>query len=229
MARGRIISRTLGTSRKFAALTGKLGEFSAALFPLLVAWSDDFGRLEGDAFTIKYRVWPVSSRGETDFQAALELLSRVGLIELYLVEDRQYVAILAFNDHQSGLHRRTVSKLPDPPSLTTPVVAPQNGRGTAVSAAGVYLTHYQELYRKIQGQPYLGKSTIQKTKDLHAAHEMSEAYSADDLLKITEFFLRIDAENHPKAKFMVGHQRTLPMLKSLIGDIATHLKIHSVT
>lgn len=228
MARGRIISRTLGTSRKFAALTGRLGEFSAALFPLLVAWSDDFGRLEGDAFTIKHRVWPTSRRSEKDFQDGLTLLDRVRLIDLYTVQDQQYVVILAFDDHQSGLHKRTISKLPTPPSVGEDLMlVPQNGVGP--SRAGVYLKKYYALYRKIQGQPYLGKATMQKTKDLHAAHEMCEAYGEDDLILITEFFLQIDPEKHAKAKFMAGHQRTLPMMKTLAADIAKHLKIRAVT
>ena len=226
MARGRIISRTLGTSRKFAALTGRLGEFSAALFSLLVAWSDDFGRLEGDAFTVKHRVWPTSGRPEKDFQESLKLLHRVGLIELYVIEEQQYVVIVAFDDHQYLNRKRTTSKFPDPPSFVELPVVP-NGAGA--SPTGVYLKKYQALYRKIQGQPYLGNTTTQKTKDLHAAHEMCEAYSADDLLKMTEFFLNIDPEKHAKAKFMAGQQRTLPMLKSLVGDIAKHLKIRAIT
>ena len=226
MARGRIISRTLGTSRKFAALTGRLGEFSAALFPLLVAWSDDFGRLEGDAFTVKHRVWPTSVRPEKDFQESLKILDRVGLIELYTVESQQFVVITAFDDHQYLNRKRTTSKFPDPPTFVEFPVVP-NGAGA--SPTGVYLKKYQALYRKIQGQPYLGNTTTQKTKDLHAAHEMCEAYRADDLLKMTEFFLNIDPEKHAKAKFMAGQQRTLPMMKSLVGDIAKHLKIRAVT
>ena len=58
MARGRMISKTLGSSVRFTELqdhAGKLGEFSAALFCLLVANSDDFGRLEGDAKSVKWR------------------------------------------------------------------------------------------------------------------------------------------------------------------------------
>ena len=76
MARGRMISKTLGTSQKYAKLTGSLGEFAAALFPLLISHCDDFGRLESDAFTIKVRVWPTSRRSEKQFQNALLLLDK---------------------------------------------------------------------------------------------------------------------------------------------------------
>jgi len=50
MAQRRMISRNLGSSRKFHAVNakcGKLGDFAQALFPLIVVNADDFGRLEG--------------------------------------------------------------------------------------------------------------------------------------------------------------------------------------
>ena len=65
MAQRRMISRNLGSSRKFHAVNarcGQLGDFAQALFPLIVVNADDFGRLEGDAFTVKHKVFPVSPR-----------------------------------------------------------------------------------------------------------------------------------------------------------------------
>ena len=96
MARGRMISKSLGTSRKFAALSGPLAEFSAALYPLIISHTDDFGRLEGDSFTIKHRVWPTAHRDEAEFQGALEQLRSVGLIKLYLVGEQQYGEVVGF-------------------------------------------------------------------------------------------------------------------------------------
>ena len=51
MAQRRLISRSLGSSRRFHALyerAGKLAEFAQSLYPLLVCNADDFGRLPGD-------------------------------------------------------------------------------------------------------------------------------------------------------------------------------------
>jgi hypothetical protein len=118
MARGRLISRTLGSSRKFAALqqtAGKLGEFAQSLYPLLVANSDDYGRMAGDAFTVKHAVFPTSPRREDDFLAAIQSMHRVRLIHWYEANGLQLIQIMDFEAHQPGLHKRTGSKFPEPP------------------------------------------------------------------------------------------------------------------
>ncbi len=115
MARGRIISRTLGTSRRFSELAdrcGKLGEFAQALYPLVVVSTDDHGRMHGDAFTVKHAVWPTSHRGIGDFDKALDAMHAVGLIARYAVNDVMYLQIQGFDDHQTGLHKRRESKYP---------------------------------------------------------------------------------------------------------------------
>jgi hypothetical protein len=118
MARARMLSRSLTTSRKFAKLqttAAELSEFCQLLFPLLVTYSDDHGRMPGDAFTVKYSVFPVSPRSEAEFDLALDHLHQVGLLERYTVEDEQYLQILKFEVHQTGLHKRIASKYPSPP------------------------------------------------------------------------------------------------------------------
>lgn len=119
MARGRMISKTLSTSQKRAALhtaVPDLAEFCQAIYPLLVAHADDFGRLQGDAFTVKHAIDPTSPRSLTDFERALQGLNDVGLIQWYLVQGRRFVQIENFDPHQIGLHKRTDSKFPDPGS-----------------------------------------------------------------------------------------------------------------
>lgn len=113
-----MISGSLGSSRKFHALlgkAGKLGEFAQALYPLIVAHSDDFGRLEGDAFTIKHKVFPSSPRTEEDFRKVIQAMNDVGLVHLYTVDDVRCIQVGAFEPHQSGLHKRTKSRFPEPP------------------------------------------------------------------------------------------------------------------
>lgn len=122
MARGRLISRTLGSSRKFAALAvnaGRLGEFAQALYPLLVSHSDDFGRQAGDAFTVKHAVFPTSPRREADFAAALLAMDRVGIVQLYEADGQQVVQIVDFDEHQPGLTKRTRSRFPGIPENFT--------------------------------------------------------------------------------------------------------------
>lgn len=112
MARGRMISKSLSTSERRAALhtvVPKLAEFCQQLYPLLVAHADDFGRLSGDAFTVKHAVDPTSPRPLHDFERALAALDQVGLVVCYEAEGRQLIEIANFELHQQGLHKRTKS------------------------------------------------------------------------------------------------------------------------
>jgi hypothetical protein len=119
MARGRMISKTLGTSsEKFARLRIEhpdIGLLAQALYPLLVANSDDFGRQKGDAFTVKHSVWSTAPDDQATFERALEAIRSVGLIVRYTVDGSCYLEIVQFDAHQQGLHRRTESQFPDPP------------------------------------------------------------------------------------------------------------------
>jgi len=112
-----MISKSLSTSRRFAHLNteaGDLAEFSQTLFTLLVVHADDFGRLSGDTFTIKHLVFPTSPRTLEHFDTALGALVRVGLIKRYSVNGNDYLEIERWDDHQTGLHKRTKSRVPEP-------------------------------------------------------------------------------------------------------------------
>lgn len=112
-----MISKSLSTSRKFAALfteAGELAEFSQTLFMLLVTHSDDYGRLPGDVFTVKHLVFPTSPRSLEEFTQALEALNRVKLVKSYHSKGSDCIQIEQFDDHQMGLHKRVNSRLPEP-------------------------------------------------------------------------------------------------------------------
>jgi hypothetical protein len=118
MARGRMLSKSLSTSEKRAALhgvAGRLAEFAQQLYPLLLAHADDFGRQQGDIFTVKHAIDPSSPRSDADFAVALKCLHNVGLIIWYEVDGRKFVQVNNFDQHQVGLHKRTSSKFPEPP------------------------------------------------------------------------------------------------------------------
>lgn len=116
-----MISKSLSTSEKYCRLhdvAPALADFCHALYPLLVAHSDDFGRQPGDLFTVKHVVIPVSPHSLDDLASALGHLNDVGLIRWYESGGRKYIAIVDFEQHQSGLHKRTESKFPEPPELS---------------------------------------------------------------------------------------------------------------
>lgn len=140
MARGRMISKSLSTSRRFVALHDRAGagaEFAQVLYVLLTAHADDFGRMAGDAQSVKLLAVPGSPRNFREVQEALDHLNAVGLIECYAAEDGdKFIAINKFDEHQSGLHKRTASKFPEPPgnSRKLPEIPAQlngiEGKGT---------------------------------------------------------------------------------------------------
>jgi hypothetical protein len=103
MARGRIISKSLSTSQRYAALNthaGRLAEFCQALYPLLVAHADDWGCVQGDVFTVKHLVDPTSPRKLSDFELALKHMHNVGLITWYESDGKRVVYVRGFSAHQ---------------------------------------------------------------------------------------------------------------------------------
>lgn len=117
-----MLSRTLGSSRRFnavAALANGDGEFAQLLFTLLIPHADDFGRMVGDAFTVKLQVFPASARTVEDFAAALDALDAAELITVYAVERDIWLQVNKFDEHQRGLANRTASRIPSPPTTPT--------------------------------------------------------------------------------------------------------------
>lgn len=117
MAKRRMVAASLGSSRKFADIpthAGPLAEFAQCLYVLLITHADDFGRQSGDAFTVKFAVFPTSPRPESDFNAALRALHLSGLIAWYEIDGAQVLEITEFERFQTGLHKRTASRFPGP-------------------------------------------------------------------------------------------------------------------
>src|SRR4051812_9410053 len=118
MARGRMISKTLGTSsKKFARLrtvAADVGQFAQTLYMLLVVNADDFGRLQGDGWTVKHSVWPTAPEDEDSFARAIAAMHDVGLLVKYEVDGNVYLQVVKFDPHQQGIHKRTASKFPNP-------------------------------------------------------------------------------------------------------------------
>jgi hypothetical protein len=145
-----MIAKSLSTSQRYAQLhqvAGRRAEFCQALYPLLVAHADDFGRLAGDVFTVKHMVVPTSPRSEADVGHALEALQKVGLIDWYDGDGRKCIQIWNFDAHQAGLHKRTRSAFPEPSGKLQEIPSElkrreqkgteQNGSGTSRRRANV--------------------------------------------------------------------------------------------
>jgi len=122
MARGRMLSKSFSTSERRGRLhelyPPAVADYAQSLYMLTIAHTDDWGRAAGDAFTVKYDIDPISRHGLEDVAQALEALAAVGLIVRYREGDHWWLAIVDFDPHQAGLHKRTPSRIPEPPGTS---------------------------------------------------------------------------------------------------------------
>jgi hypothetical protein len=165
MARGRMLSKSLSTSEKRAALhgvAGRLAEFAQQLYPLLLAHADDYGRQHGDIFTVKHAIDPSSPRSDADFAIALKCLHNVGLIVWYEVGERKFIQITNFDQHQAGLHKRTAPRFPEVPG--------NSGKFRDIPETSVIPTNGQIPERRKRGRPVASvvskESTIAPTPEV---------------------------------------------------------------
>lgn len=205
MARGRLISRTLGSSRKFAEVqrhAGKLGEFCQVLYPLIVANSDDFGRMAGDAFTVKHAVFPTSPRRESEFQAALVAMHNAQLIQLYDGEDGQTVIqVRQFETHQPGLSKRTKSRFSEPP---------------------VKFTEIRESPKQLNGIEEKGREE-NRTEPIRSPNESGTAQDEDrrkeENAEVSGFirrFCEVYSKHRHGARYFIKREKHVPLIRALL-------------
>jgi len=118
MAKRRMISASLVTSERRARLFSivpDLAEFCQVLHVDIITHSDDFGRMAGEPFTVKMTLAPASPRSIEDVARALLALHEAGHINWYVVDGRRFIQVEQFDKHQTGLHKRTQSDIPEPP------------------------------------------------------------------------------------------------------------------
>lgn len=211
MARGRMVAKTLSTSERFAALydvAGELAEFCQVLYPLMVAHSDDFGRQQGDAFTVKHLVLPISPRPIQEFESALHALHKVGLIVWYESDGRKVIQIQNFGEHQPGLHKKTRSKFPEPPgnSGNFPEIPSElkgtelkgtegKGRESAPTPADLLALWNATVMHLPKAQ------ALSPDRERHARARLDDCA---DLLKWGDVFSRMDASDFCQGKGRTG-------------------------
>jgi hypothetical protein len=241
-----MISKSLSTSRKFAELSraGELTEFCQLLFPLLVSHADDYGRLSGDAFTVKFQVFPISPRPVEDFERAIAHLDSAGLIQCYEANGDKFIQVSKFDDHQTGLHKRSASKIPEPPgnSRKFPEIPGQQNRtelnrreeelnekggSRALDGprplgdkealgirAGEFMDYYRDKHEEHIGIAYMGNPI----RDYEAAMRLVAAFSDDQLQKAALVWLGMDDD------FATSGTRTVPKFASRITACLERMK-----
>ena len=94
---------------------------------------DDAGRCVDDVRLIRAAIWPLDDWTLADVEDDLKEIAGKGLAVRYEADNRHYLAVRGFSEHQR-INKPTPTKLPDPPrsedSGTTPVVLPEYSRNT---------------------------------------------------------------------------------------------------
>lgn len=207
MARGRMISKSLSTSQRFLALNdvaGRLAEFCQLLYPLIVAHTDDFGRMAGDPQTVKFLVFPGSPRKVPEFLAALLHLETVGLIQLYPAtpgdDSRMCLQVNNFDPHQSGLHKRTKSRFPEPPAISRKLrEVPGNSRSREEKGTEEKRTEQEGIVPEID--PTDAWSRVLSALDV-SAQTKSHFFEPCRLIRETDELIEIAAPSKTTADYL---------------------------
>src|SRR3974390_2960880 len=112
MARIRTIKPQMFRDDRFIDLSS---DTVRLFFVALLTVVDDEGRAPYAPREIRREIFP--DRVELDAAPILNELDRIGLVVLYEVDGKRYLAIRNFTKHQR-IDRKTPSKLPTPPTST---------------------------------------------------------------------------------------------------------------
>jgi hypothetical protein len=236
MARGRMISKSLSTSRKFAELAkaaGDKAEFCQLLFPLLVSHADDYGRMSGDAFTVKFQVFPISPRPVEDFEEALGHLADSGLISLYESGGDKFIQINKFDEHQTGLHKRSASKFPEVPGIPgNPREIPGQLNRTELNRTKEkrteetnshaervqgFMDYYREKHMEVFRVAYMGSNS-----DYGKALELCDVFTDSQLRDATMVWFGMDDD------FATRGTRTVPKFASRVTACLQLMRDHGM-
>lgn len=122
MARIRSIKPDFWTDEKIVELSA----FARLLFIGLWNFADDDGRMEYSPKRIKMQIFPADS---LDISELFGELRREGMIEVYTVDNQEYLHVCNMAKHQK-IDKRSPSKLPPPPnSPEFPRTPPLEGKG----------------------------------------------------------------------------------------------------
>ena len=88
-----------------------LSWFEEVLFYRLIVTCDDYGRYDGRAKVIKGTCFPLKDITEKDIDKALSKLSVVGLVKIYEIQEKPYLQLITWGEHQRIRNQK--SKYPE--------------------------------------------------------------------------------------------------------------------
>jgi len=94
-----------------------LSWFEEVFFYRLIVNCDDYGRMDARAKILKSRLFPLKDITSKQIEDAVDTLRTVGMIEVYVYDDRPYLQLRTWDKHQSI--RAHKSKYPSPEESET--------------------------------------------------------------------------------------------------------------
>jgi hypothetical protein len=144
MANRRMIGKSISVSKQ----VNSMSLFSQHLFTWMIAHADDWGRMSGDPDVLRATVIPMATSIQllpldwdslSDYQVivdsnlvdcALNEMTDAGLIERYDIDGERFLVFPKWDEHQTGLHKRTASRFPELPGTSRNVLEiPSQGKG----------------------------------------------------------------------------------------------------
>lgn len=123
MASRRMLSKSISVSKQ----VNSLSLFSSCFFTWTIPHADDFGRISGDPDVLRATVLPMMKTvplypdGPTAeitpdlIRMAIAEIAHAKLWVYYEADNEPWIAFPKWEDHQGNLHKRTKSKIPEPP------------------------------------------------------------------------------------------------------------------
>ena len=146
----RIIKESICTSDSLDALSW----FEEVLFCRLIVNCDDYGRFDGRIAVIKNRLFPLKDTLTAKaVEDGINKLAMVGLVRLYECDNKPYLFLPTWNDHQNVRAKR--SKYPEPVNI--------------VNASACKCNQVQENVPDIQSNPILSESLSVSESETEAA------------------------------------------------------------
>lgn len=92
----RILKESICTSES----VDKLSWFEEVLFYRLIVNCDDYGRFDGRTAIIKSRLFPLKNVTDKQINDALNKLSTVGIVDMYMCDRKPYLQFVTWDRHQ---------------------------------------------------------------------------------------------------------------------------------
>ena len=202
----RIIKESICVSDSIDSLTW----FEECLFYRLIVNCDDFGRFDGRMAVIKNRLFPLKDSVTLKaVEAGVKKLASVGLVVLYMFEDRPYLHLPSWDDHQTVRAKR--SKYP----------APEEG----VKSSEIICKQMQAYESKCSRNPIQSESnpnpnpnarvTRAETRHTHGSYE-NVLLSDEELEKL-------------QAEFPTDYKERIERLSEYIASTGKKYKSHLAT